>query len=145
MDDWTAGDVGGVFAGAVTLLASAGGGIAWLLNWHGARDDNRAERLRTWEKSLAERERAYRLEIEGRLDETEEQLAQVKMELESQRLTASLAVEAVVELAAEIHANTPHSASLARLKLLLDHIRPESAPQLAALAHRLGMIIGEKP
>lgn len=67
MDNWSAGEVGGVFAGVVAALAAVGKGLAWLLNWRDERISYREKRLDALERSLQAREKQYREAIEHEL------------------------------------------------------------------------------
>jgi hypothetical protein len=87
------GESGGLIGWGVAAAVATAQGIAWLLNWHGARENDRAARLQTWEASLVSRERIYREEIETRLRETETELGRVEGELATLRsLLAQLAI-----------------------------------------------------
>src|SRR5690348_16553192 len=77
MNDWTAGDYGGAFAGVVALLAALGKGIAWLLNWQGAREQRRSQRLAEWEASLVRREKEYREDLEHKFAAIEGEVAEL--------------------------------------------------------------------
>lgn len=73
--DWGAAHyvgAGGVLAG---LIAAFGKGLAWLVGWRDARGEGRQARLDAWEKSLADREQAYREEIEARLEAVQKEQA----------------------------------------------------------------------
>jgi uncharacterized coiled-coil protein SlyX len=107
MSEWGAGEAGGVFAGAVAALAVLGKGLAWLLNWNETRSSGREVRLAAWEHSLAERERAYREEIEGALAATRAELARVEHDLDTLRGVLGA-------MAAELHRHAPESPALAR-------------------------------
>lgn len=70
----TAGEAGGIIAGAVALLYAFGKGMAWLLNWKDARAQSRAAKLQAWHDELAKREKEqddrdlqYRQHIETQL------------------------------------------------------------------------------
>lgn len=62
-------ELGGRFAGGAVVLAAVGKGLAWLLNWQGARDERKAARMREWEDSLIRREKDYREHIEKELSD----------------------------------------------------------------------------
>lgn len=85
MDNWSAGEVGGTFAGIVALLASIGGGIRWLANWGDRRAQLRDAKLDKWEQSLTERERAYRVTMETELGELRDEMAELRGELHHTR------------------------------------------------------------
>lgn len=107
MDNLTAGEVGGVFAGAVAALAALGKGLAWLLDWNDARTSGREARLEAWERSLVDREKAYREEIEGQLATTRAELARVEADFTTLRAV-------LAEVTAELHRHVPDSPALAR-------------------------------
>lgn len=77
----SAGEIGGVVAGLVALLAALGKGAQWIFNWKGAREDARAARLKAWEDSLDRRERTHREETEHELEQVSEALGKVREEL----------------------------------------------------------------
>lgn len=133
MDDWTAGDYAGAFAGAVAALAAIGKGLAWLLNWQGARSDRRAERLRLWEESLNRREQDFRQDLEVRLAEEK----QARLALEAR--VGSLGV-ALFDVTLALQEADPRSAALVRVTAALRAAFPAEAvlPEgIAALLTRL--------
>ncbi|MEA3053568.1 MAG: hypothetical protein QOG72_2471 [Sphingomonadales bacterium] len=74
----SAGEIGGIFAGAIALLATLGHGIKWLLGFTSAQQTGRQLKLDQWHRELTDRENkieaeevAYRVRIEGRLIELE--------------------------------------------------------------------------
>lgn len=50
------GEVGGIFAGTVAVLAALGKGIQWLFNWNDTRVASRSEKLQQWHDELTTRE-----------------------------------------------------------------------------------------
>lgn len=52
----SAGEAGGIFAGAIAVLATLGGGVRWLLNWNDSRALTRRAKLAGWHDELAARE-----------------------------------------------------------------------------------------
>ena len=107
MDDWSAGDWGGAFAGVVATLAALGKGLAWLLDWNRAGLSSREVRLQRWEESLAGRERAYREEIEQHLAETRAELDQVSHTMAVMRTV-------LAEVMNELRHHVPDSPALTR-------------------------------
>jgi uncharacterized coiled-coil protein SlyX len=107
MDDWSAGDWGGAFAGVVAMLAAIGKGLAWLLDWNRAGLTSREMRLQRWEESLAGRERAYREEIEQHLAET-------RVELDKVERTVGLMRAVLAEVMTELRHHVPDSPALTR-------------------------------
>lgn len=81
MEDWSAGEWGGAFAGLVAGLAALGKGAAWLLDWNRTGLTRREERLASWEQSLASRERNYREEIESQLASARTEIERVEAEV----------------------------------------------------------------
>lgn len=70
----SAGEVGGVFAGVMALLASLGAGVRWVVGWKDARAQTRSAKLTAWHDELAAREAKldlhqaqYQARIEARL------------------------------------------------------------------------------
>lgn len=107
MEDWSAGDWGGLFAGFVAALAGLGKGVAWLLDWNRNGLSAREVRLSKWEANLVNRERAYREEIEGQLAATRTELGRVELEVGVLR-------EVLGEVTAELHRHAPDSPALTR-------------------------------
>lgn len=138
MDNMSAGEVGGVLAGALALLAAAGKGLAWLLNWDGARKNDREARLAAWEQSLVNREKGYREEIEQRLDQVQHDLAEAKVLAEELNRNVSTLVIAVGDLATELEAHAPQALSLMRARQLLESLQLTPTPVgLASLARKI--------
>ena len=130
MDDWKAGDWGGLFAGFVAALAVLGKGLAWLLNWNEARSSGREARLVSWEVNLVARERAYREEIEGQLTATRTELARVEGDVEQLRAV-------LFDVTTELHRHASGSPALSRAVRLLGMaypIDPATPADLTALA-----------
>lgn len=67
----SAGEIGGIFAGLVALLAAIGKGAAWALNWNDARQNSRSAKLEAWHSELADREAKLDAEIADRLARVE--------------------------------------------------------------------------
>lgn len=141
----SAGEVGGVVAGVIALVAAIGKGLAWLLNWNEARTSNRQARLEKWEASLVERERSYREEIEARLEQAEERLQHAEDKTATMATTianlrsnqAALTI-AVVDLATDLDVHAPTSpVLLGVIRSLRKLALPEPSPALEALAARL--------
>tara|TARA_B100000749_G_scaffold218650_1_gene173666 strand:- start:341 stop:766 length:426 start_codon:yes stop_codon:yes gene_type:complete len=133
MDNLSAGDVGGIFAGVVAVLTALGGAIAWLLNWHGERSDRKSAQLKEWEDSLARREKEQREVTEGRLAAVEQSVRQLDRAF-------NLAVWVTHIMVDDLIVMNPRRASLG---LVLSRINetypvPEDMPdELANLAARL--------
>lgn len=108
-EGFSAGEIGGVFAGIVAGLAALGKGAAWLLNWNEARTSSKQARLEKWEASLAERERAYREEIEERLKHSEERIQSMAAEIVTLRSNQITLTAGVVDLATDLDRHAPTS------------------------------------
>jgi len=72
------GNVGGIFAGIVALLACIGGGIKWTLNWNDHRAQSRTAKLDAWQRELDLREQRLAEEREKFLSEVRGELEEVK-------------------------------------------------------------------
>lgn len=135
MDDWTAGDYVGLVGGAVAALAALGNGIAWLLNWRGAREDRRAAKLQKWEESLNRREQDYRETIEHRLAEVGGELERVNGRL------GTLGV-ALFDVSLALRDADPENAALVRVVTVLrtafptEDVLPEGVAALLARLDR---------
>jgi len=134
----SAGEVGGIMAGIIAGGAAVAKGIAWLLNWNDARRGEKEDRLATWEKSLAEREKAYREEIEHRLDQVQADLAKANGVAERLNYTVSTLVVAVEDLTSELESHAPQALSLIRARRLLQSLKIRPTPaELDALAKKV--------
>lgn len=138
MDNMGAGEAGGILAGFVAAMAVLGKGLAWLLNWNDTRRQDKEGRLAAWERSLVDREKAYREEIEARLDEVQHDLAQAKGLTEELTRNVSTLVIAVGDLASELESHAPHALSLLRARALLETLKLTPVPpSLATLARKI--------
>lgn len=134
----SAGEVGGIMAGIIAGAAAIAKGVAWLLNWNDARRDDKEDRLAAWEKSLAERERAYREEIEHRLDQVQVDLNKANGVAERLNYTVSTLVVAVEDLTSELESHAPQALSLIRARRLLESLKIRPTPaDLADLANKV--------
>lgn len=111
------GEAGGLFAGAVALLAVLGKGAAWLINWGDARAQSRAAKLQLWHDELKERETALDAQINGRLAALELQVKDLTATAEKWRTAFHL-------VAAEQLQRNPHSAALLQAQKILAEIFP---------------------
>jgi hypothetical protein len=128
MESVSAGEVGGIFAGAVTLIVSFGAGIRWLIGWKDSRQDLREKKLSAWEAQLQQRDKEYHRRVEERLEATEKKLGAV-----SAALFATIA---------EVQILDPVSPALVRARTILHaaYPVPEHMPDdIASLVHRLGL------
>lgn len=64
MADPSAGEIGGLFAGAVGLIVALGHGLKWWLGWTDRRTATRSAKLDAWQRELDGRE--HRLDAEQR-------------------------------------------------------------------------------
>lgn len=83
----SAGEIGGIFAGGVALLATLGHGIKWLLGFTSSQQARRSSKLQQWHDELDARERkideeqeAYRRGIEQDLTDLREWKRKVEVE-----------------------------------------------------------------
>ncbi|WP_342248597.1 hypothetical protein [Sphingomonas sp. OTU376] len=120
----SAGEVGGIIAGAIALLAALGKGVAWALNWKDARANSRSAKLQAWHDELTAREAKLDAEIASRLSRIEEAHASlvknhldVLIRFERQR-------NAYRVLAAELIQVAPHSAALIQASMILEEPLP---------------------
>ncbi|MDX3885977.1 MAG: hypothetical protein QHC65_16255 [Sphingomonas sp.] len=77
---WSVGEVGGVFAGAVTLLATLGGGIKWLFDWGDRRAEGRQAKLQKWHDELEAREARLDAERASEIASLREAIARLSRE-----------------------------------------------------------------
>lgn len=136
MTDWSAGEVGGVFAGALAGLAAMGKAIAWLLNWQGERTEAKSKRLLVWEASLDRREVEYRESIEGELKGLRESDGVTRAELKLAREQMAAIEFSLLEVMIELRAHVPSSPALKRAAAALRRVfRPEYGipPEMAEL------------
>lgn len=133
MHNLSAGEVGGVFAGVIALFAAVGKGLAWLLNWHSERTDQRSKRLEQWEQSLVRREVEYRETIEAKLASLEGEV--LRLRTQQGALSFSL-----LEVAVAHRDKEPDSPALARAAASLRQAFPPEAgynPEITELIHAL--------
>lgn len=133
MDNLSAGEAGGLFAGAVAALMAIGKGLAWLLNWQGERSDRRSKRLDAWEDSLRNREKEYREGIEAELADLRGEM----MRLRSQQGALSFSL---LEVAIAHRNKDPESPALARAAAALKQAFPPEfgfPPEIAELIQAL--------
>ena len=133
MDHLSAGEVGGVFAGFVALIAALGKGLAWLLDWDSKRTLAKEHRLRSWEISLDEREKEYREAIETKMADLEGEV--LRLRTQQGALSFSL-----LEIAVAHRDKDPDSPALARAATMLRQAFPPEFgfdPAIAELIHAL--------
>lgn len=112
MGDWSAGDVGGLFAGVVSLLGSLGFAARYLFGRADKAHTAEAQRLAAWRASLDNRERNERLSREKRLSKLEERTGVLERVAADQR-------EVLIKVTVELEHHNPLSAALAEARLQL--------------------------
>lgn len=129
----SAGEIGGLFAGGVALLATVGGGIRWLLGWKARQESSFHAKLLSWEAKLAARE--------VRLDE--EQAAHFAR-IEARLMRAETVLEAVLGayhlIAGELRTVDPANLKLGMADELLKaafKIEPVVPADMAAALDRI--------
>lgn len=140
MDQVSAGEAGGIFAGVVALLYALGRGVGWVWTKIEGRIDKRAaenvsesERLGAWRKALDHEAKALREGIKAELEAVKLELAEVR--LQSVALAAGL-----LDVALELDGHAPQSPALARLGETLRQVwkvSTEIPPEMAVLLARL--------
>lgn len=135
MDNVSAGEVGGIFAGLTAVAAVVGKMVASIVSWDKDQRRSKEERLSKWEENLVKREREYREEIEGQLEQVRADLHIAKGIATELNHTVSTLVIAVEDLTSELESHAPKAASLMRARRLLQslHVRP-TPPDLAMMA-----------
>lgn len=118
--DPSAGEIGGVFAGIVALLAVVGRGIAWWLGWSDRRALTRAAKLDAWQAELTGREQ--RLDGEQRA-----YWATVQDELQKLRSEHAALLGAYQLLAAALTRHDPANEALRQANDLLRSVFPVEA------------------
>lgn len=106
------GELGGMIAGALALLGTAGAGLKWLAGWVGAREDARAARNARWEADLDQRERAMDDKLSASLARCEEHCAAVEAKFEKVRIVLMLVLP-------ELQRVAPYSPALKHARELL--------------------------
>lgn len=120
----TAGEVGGIIAGATAVLYAIGRGVGWLLNFKEGRENSRAAKLQAWHDELAAREAKIDAKIEQRLGTLEadnERMAERQNELLQLLDHWRIAYRII---AAELVQVAPHSAALIAATAILNEPLP---------------------
>jgi hypothetical protein len=119
----SAGEVGGIFAGAVTLLATVGAGVRWLMLWGERRamrsHESREAKMARWHSELEARERRIEGKEDDYLSKIEKQLIEIRRrdaEREEQLRTFRLAFELV---AGALRVRDPSNIALRQAEQLL--------------------------
>jgi uncharacterized protein HemX len=79
-DPISAGEIGGIFAGIVAVLATIGGGIRWLLGWKQQRAETLHAKLIKWEEKLDQREAKLDAEQAGNMAALERRVEKVEQQ-----------------------------------------------------------------
>jgi hypothetical protein len=140
MSDLDVGQAGGIFAGVVAFIAMVGKGLAWLLNWQGARREAKEKRLRSWEASLDRREREYREGIEKDFDELRDEAAILRGDVGRMREQQAAIGFSLLEVTLELRAHVPASPALTRIAAVLRRVYPPEhgiPPEMAELLRAL--------
>jgi uncharacterized protein HemX len=137
MADPSAGEVGGVFAGAVALLVALGHGIRWWLGWTDRRAATRSAKLDAWQNQLDERE--TRIEAQQL-----EYWARVERELEQSRRERAALLGGYQLIATAMRVVDPDNDALRRADelirsaFLLDPLLPADMVASVRSIHRSG-------
>jgi uncharacterized protein HemX len=135
MADPSAGEVGGIFAGAVALLIALGHGLRWWLGWTDRRAATRSAKLDAWQKQLDERE--TRIEAQQI-----EYWARVERELEQSRRERAALLGGYQLIATAMRLVDPDNDALRRADelirsaFLLDPLLPGDMTATARSIHR---------
>ena len=138
----TPGEIGGIIAGILGLLAALGAGLKWWLDFMAKRWDvnqtSRTAKLQTWHNELEERERdfeekqkAYQAQIEARLSQVE-------------RTNRNL-LRAVEMLSASLRVLEPNNPALAQVSALLETAFPIGMDLPADMRAQLGAVRESRP
>jgi uncharacterized protein HemX len=113
----SAGEVGGMVAGAIAILAALGKAAAWALNWKDARARTRAAKLQAWHEELRAREEQQDKRDRDYQQRIETQLRRLAVENRVLRRAFELVAEPLRRL-------EPDNPNLARAQLMLDRAFP---------------------
>lgn len=138
----TPGEIGGILAGALAILAAFGAGLKWLVDFVARRRDvseaSRTAKLQTWHDELDQRERefedrqkAYQLQIEARLSQVE--------------ATNRTLLRAVEMLSASLRVIEPNNPALAQVSQLLEAAFPVDFGIPDGMRAQLGAIRESRP
>lgn len=124
MNDPSAGEISGIFAGIVALLGSLGAGVRWVVITRKDARISHEQKLEKWEIGLNAREakieseeRAYRAAIEAKLAALDARHEQMSREHSALRLAFEI-------VASEIRAKDPMNPALKRAEQLLQAAFP---------------------
>lgn len=132
MDQGGLSEAGGIFAGAVAVLATLGAGLRWLLNWSERRQESRAVKLQRWHDELEKRELRLDAERENEIRDIRTALDQVRGEHRALFQAYHVIASALVKL-------DPMNPALKQAARLLDtafQVDAETPPDMAALVAR---------
>lgn len=124
MTDPSAGELGGIFAGVIALLATIGGGLRWSLNWTERRASTRSAKLDAWQKELDLREKRLDDEQTAINDDIRRRLTELEKEAEEYRKQVAALLGGYQILAAELRMIKPDSDALPHADELLRSVFP---------------------
>lgn len=127
------GEIGGIFAGIVALLATIGAGFRFLFNWTERRASSRAAKLEAWHNELKEREAKLDNEQTAFQARLEESVAQLGRENRALRLAFQL-------VSAPLRTLDPSNPALIRAEQLLQAAFPLDADISADLERLIAAI-----
>lgn len=108
----SAGEVGGIIAGGIAILAALGKGVQWLLGWFDKREVSRTVKLQKWHDELEAREQDLNSRIDGRLSSLEKR--------DEQRAAENLALRMVLaQVTGALKVKDPENPALKRAEQLL--------------------------
>ncbi|MFN3943883.1 MAG: hypothetical protein ACK4K7_02990 [Allosphingosinicella sp.] len=137
------GEVGGVFAGIVTVLALLGGGVRWLVSWRERRAEARSAKLQRWHEELDARERrldAEEAERSQRLEDRQGRLEVAYAQLHRENAALRIAFELI---AAPLRLREPENPALKQAEEMLKAVFPISPltpPPMVGLMDQLHKI-----
>lgn len=108
----SAGEAGGILAGAIALLIAVGHGIRWILGFRERRNDSLYAKNLKWEERLAEREAGIERDQLAHFSRIEARLTRTELQVEA-------ALGAYHLLAGEMRRNDPGNAVLKMAEELL--------------------------
>jgi uncharacterized protein HemX len=120
----SAGETGGMFAGAVALLVAVGHGLKWWLGWTDRRASTRAAKLDAWQSELFLREARLDAEQAQIIAEIKDQLAGLKDSNDQLRREHAALLGGFQLVAGALRTLDPDNSALARAEELLKSAFP---------------------
>jgi hypothetical protein len=133
MADPSAGEVGGVFAGAIGLLVAIGHGVRWWLGWSDRRALRRSAKLDAWQRELQDREARFEAQ-------QAEHWQRIELELAKLRREHAALLGGYQLIAAALRLVDPESDALRRADELLRSaflVEPLMPPDMVATMQRI--------